>query len=298
MRVLLSGKISLLFYGASYAVMSLLLVRNREDAYRVKIAHGQMYIDCDVDGDDNKNTCVTDFTVEKVYIFNTAYVLGASLAVSAVCMILQSFLHRRRCMTCKLYYVDAVVATTLFTLAIAVVAGLQELSTLVLLLLNTLMYHLGCYVHDHEFWGSSVMEYKNSMWFFIVLTVINAVTLSVILLNLLLSHVVSYVHTFVSFMTIVWIAHFFIVVYVGFRNKYSTVPSIVERSARLNKQKTMVSIGRAPPMSTVFEVVKDNEPNVLDFFHSIRYFVDFSMKLTIAVAFYLSTENLIITFDV
>ena len=144
--IYITGRLSNLVLAVSYALMGGFLVLRRDDAHRVKIYHSRAYINCDVDGDDDPSTCISDYTVVRTFSFNAGYVFGSALVISAILALVQMGLQKNH-MYSRVYYIDTIISNSLMTFAVAVVSGIQGMFPLVLMMMNTL--NLFVYIPQH-----------------------------------------------------------------------------------------------------------------------------------------------------
>jgi len=276
-----------------YASMGLMLVTRRDMAHRVKIFHGQAYIDCAVDGDDNSNTCVSDFTVEKTFNFNAGYSFGASLLVSALMSFGQSFFHREH-MYSTLSYVDSVIGTSLMTFSVAVVTGGQGMSTLILMILNTTMYEIGIYLHDIGYWNGQAADTYNYRGRYILLVMLNFITLGVNIAALVEYWLISSIPAFIPLIGLTWFLHFIMMRFFTFRYFYGTLPGIIKKSRR--EERSMFKDSGDDTGVTRFYVVNKEDEFVIDWFDSWKGGINLFFKLFVSITFYVGTNTIKITY--
>lgn len=285
--IFISGKISLLVMGILYGVVGILLVTRRDMAHRVKIFHGQAYIDCDVDGDNDSNTCVSDFTVVKTFNFNAGYSFGGSLLISSILTLTQSIFHKGH-MYSKLSYLDSLLGTTLMTFSVAVVTGGQGLSTLILMILNTAVYEIGIYVHDMGFWKGQASDPYNFKTRYALLTTLKMITMGVNLTALIEYWTVSEIPAFIPLMGLSWFGHFLMLRYFTFRYFYGTVPVILGKAQK--EERSMFKSSGDDTGVTRYFVISKEDPFVIDWFDSWKYGITLFFKLFVSLVFYVGTN--------
>lgn len=288
--IYISGKLSLLIMGILYSIVGLLLVTRRDGAHRVKIFHGQAYIDCAVDGDDDPDTCVSDFTVEKTFNFNAGYVFGSSLLMSGFFHVVQAFIHESHHYS-KLSYVDALLSTSLMTFCVAVVTGGQGMSTLVLMILNTAMYEIGIYLHDMGFWEGKANDPYNYRGRYLLLVTLNAITLGVNIVALTEYWWVSSIPVFIPMIGLTWYLHFIMLRFFSYRYFYATLPSIIRKAQREER-----SMFKTDGDLTRYYAVRKEDQYVIDWFDSWKNGINFFFKMFVSLTFYLGTNSIKITY--
>lgn len=285
--IYVSGKLSLFVMAVTYAVMGGLLVLRRDEAHRVKIYHSQAYIDCDVDGDNDPHTCVSAFTVIKAFSFNAGYVFGASLVISSILALIQMGLQKNH-MYSRIYYVDTIISNSLMTFAVAVVTGIQGLFTLILMMLNTIMYEAGIYIHDRGYWTGKASEPYDNKGRLFILMLLNFTTLSVNVAALIEYWHVSNIPAFIPLIMLTWFSHFLMLRFFTFRYFYGTMSAVLKRG--LKTERTLFK-GEATELSR-YEVVVKEEPFVVDWFDSWKNGINFFFKLVVVLSFFVGTNEI------
>lgn len=285
-----SGKVSLFLMGSLYSIVGLLLVTRRDGSHRVKIFHGQAYIDCAVDGDNDPNTCVSDFSVEKTFNFNAGYMFGSSLLLSGFFQILQAFLHKSHHYS-RISYLDSIFATSLMTFSVAVVTGNQGMSSLILMVLNTFMYETGIYLHDIGFWMGKAIDPYNFRGRYLLLVALNGITLGVNIVALIEYWSVSKIPAFIPVIGVSWYIHFIMMRFFTFRYFYATLPSIIRKAKREERSmfKTDQDLDR-------YYAVRKEDQYVVDWFDSWKNGINFFFKMVVSLTFYLGTQTIKITY--
>jgi hypothetical protein len=284
--IYMSGRFSLMTMVCLYGVVGIFLVLRRDNAHRVQIFHSQAYIDCDVDGDSDTHTCVSDFTVIKAFSFNTGYVFGATLILSAIITFARMCKQRAHVYS-MLSYLDAVINNTMMTIAVAVVTGIQGLSTLVLMTLNTIMYETGIYLHDRGYWESKANTPYNNRGRLLTLITLNAITMSVNIASLVDYWSVSDIPVFIPFILISWIICFGLLRYFTVRYFYGTLP-VVLRKGNGNERDTLFN----DTQLTKYDVISKEDPYIIDWHESWKNGIIFFSKMVVAVSFYVGTNNI------
>lgn len=294
MPVIISGRLSLIVLAAAYAVMAGALILRRDTAHRVKVYHGQAYIDCAVDGDDNPYTCVSDYTVLKLFSFNAAYVFGAALMVSAVFCVIQMGYQRRHEYS-VVYYADSLLSNSIMTFAVAVVTGVQSSSALLLMAINTVMYEVGMYYHDVGYWAADAGTgaCPSSATRFTLYVVLNFITLSVNLVATAEYWHVSAIPAFIPLIMLTWFTHFIMLRFFTFRYFYGTLPSVLRRAAD-GETASLFKSTTSPP--TTYDVVRREDPYSVDWQDSWKNGLNFFFKVAVAAIFFVGTSEVEITY--
>lgn len=291
-----SGKLSQLIKFTCYSVIGGMLVLRRDDAHRVQVYHGQAYIDCKVDGDNDPNTCLSDFTVVSSFRFNAAYVFGSAFCISALFSLIELLLHKEH-MYSVVYYYDAILVNSLLTFGIAVICGTQELSTLVLLALNTFMYEAGIYVHDMGFWKSGTFVGYNHWGRISVLILLNVITWLVILSGLIEYWSKSDLPKFIPTLGIFGIVHMIMLRTFHYHYFYGTVPAKISRVSDKESQKLFDNEPyNARASQTKYESLVKVDPFVVDWADSWKNIINFSFRTIIGLVFYIGTNTMKITY--
>lgn len=290
----LTGRISLIIIGIIYFAVGILLVKKRDDAHRVEIYHSQAYIDCDVDGDNDPNTCVSDYTVVKTFRFNAGYVFGSSLIISGFFSFLQALLQKNHGYS-VIYYVDTLISNSIMTFAVAVISGIQGLFILIMMMLNTFMYEMGIYLHDIGYWnGNAIVPYHNKKRF-LLLVLINLMTLSVNVAALIEYWSVSIIPFFIPLIMFLWFSHFVMLRFITYKYFYGTLPPVVKRGIDKKESELVFFKGNVPDMPR-YDLIRKIEPYVIDWYDHWKYSINLFFKISIGLLFYISTENIKITY--
>lgn len=292
--IYITGRISLFVMAALYITLGALLVIRKDDAHRVKIYHSQAYIDCDVDGDNDSSTCVSDYTVVKTLAFNAGYVFGSSLLVSGLISLTQMLIREDHVYS-SVFYIDTLISNSIMTFAVAVVSGIQGLFTLILMMLNTLMYEAGIYLHDKWFWETSVnCPYRNKAKL-AVLIILNAITLGVNVAALIDYWTVSQIPAFIPILMLLWVIHFFFLRYFSYRYFYSTLAGIINTS-RKSERNSLFQKSQTEEGLTRYEVIVKEDPMVIEWFDTWKNGINFFFKAAIGLTFYIGTNSVKITY--
>ena len=287
--VYFSGRISNLIMATSYAVMGGLLVLRRDEAHRVKIYHSRAYINCDVDGDDDPYTCISDYTVVKTFSFNAGYVFGSALVISAILSLIQMGLQKSHVYS-TVYYTDTVISNSLMTFAVAVVSGIQGMFPLILMMMNTTMYEAGIYLHDMGYLNSLAGEPYNNKAKLFVLILLNLFTLSVNIFAVIDYWAVSVIPAFIPMVMLIWFTHFIMLRFVSFRFFYGTTSAILKRGMKSERDSFFKNKGDGSDI-TKYQVILKEEPFSIDHFDSWKNGINFFFKMTIAATFFVGTNN-------
>lgn len=274
------------------------MVIRRDDAHRVKVYHGQAYIDCNVDGDNNTSTCLSDFTVVSAFRFNAGYVFGSALCIAAMLSLVELLNHKHH-MYSKIYYYDSIIVNSLLTFAIAVVCGTQEASTLILLILNTIMYEAAIYIHDIGFWTTGTFVGYNHWGRISVLILLNVVTWVVILVGLIeyWSKSSSQIPSFVPVIGIFGFLHMSLIRFFHYRYFYGTVPSKIidvgdkESQNLFGKEKYNMKSSRSK-YDTLIKV----DPFVVDWGDSWKNVINLTFRFVMGLTFFVGTNTIKITY--
>lgn len=269
--------------------MGLLLVTRRNGSHLVKLFYGQAYIDCAVDGDNDPNTCISDFSVKKTFNFNGGYMFGSSLLLSGFFSLLQTFLHKQHHYS-KILYLDSIFATSLMTFSIAVVIGNRNLSTLLLMVLNTFMYEISIYLHDIGFWTGKIIDPYNFRGRYILLIVLNGITLGVNIVALIEYWSTSKIPAFIPVMGVAWYFHFIMIRFFSYRYFYATLPLIIKKVSR--EERSMFKMDQDLDR---YYVIKKEDPYVVDWFDSWKGGINFFFKMLVTLTFYFGTHVFKIT---
>lgn len=294
-----SGKLSQLIKFTCYSVLGGLLVLKRDDAHRVKVYHGQAYIDCDVDGDDNPDTCLSDFTVISAIRFNAGYVFGAALCIAAMLSLAELLYHKQHVYS-KIYYYDAIVVNSLLTFGIAVICGTQEIATLILLMLNTFMYEAAIYVHDMGFWESGTFEGYNHWGRISILILLNFVTWVVILAGMIeyWAKSSSQIPVFIPIIGIVGFIHMIFMRLFHYRYFYGTVPGkIVDVSDKESQQLFDDKPYNKKASQTKYETLTKVNPFVVDWGDSWKNILNIVFRFIVGLTFIVGTNSIKITYQ-
>lgn len=289
--IYISGKVSLLVMSVLYGSLGIMLLTRRDMVHRVKIFHGQAYIDCSVDGDNDPNTCVSDFTVEKTFNFNAGYSFGGSLLISSLMSLGQAFFHKPH-MYSTFSYLDSLFGTSLMTFSVAVVTGGQGMSTLILMILNTAMYETGIYLHDKGFWDGQAGDTYNYRGRYLLLVTLNFITLSVNIAALIEYWSVSHIPTFIPMVGVAWFIHFIMMRYFTFRYFYATLPTIIKKSKK--EERSMFKTDDKGV--TRYYVISKEDPFAVDWLDSWKGGINLFFKLFVALIFYVGTNTIKITY--
>lgn len=294
-----SGKLSQIIKFSCYSVLGGLLVLRRDYAHRVNVYHGQAFIDCDVDGDNNPDTCLSDFTVISAFRFNAGYVFGAALCLSAIFSLVE-LLYQKNHMYSKVYYLDAIVVNSLMTFGIAVVCGTQEAATLVLLMLNTFMYEAAIYIHDIGFWSSGTFEGFSHWGRISVLILMNFVTWSVILAGLIeyWAKSSSQIPSFIPVLGIFGFVHMLLLRTFHYRYFYGTVPGkIIDVSDKESQKLFDNEPYNTKSSQTKYETLLKVNPFVVDWGDSWKNILNLGFRFSVALAFFIGTNTIKITYQ-
>jgi hypothetical protein len=275
--------------GVVYGIVGLLIITRRNLSHRVKIYHGQAYIDCAVDGDSDPNTCVSDYTVEKTFTFNAGYSFGTSLLLSSFFHFVQAAVHEKHHYS-KVSYLDALLSTSLMTFSIAVITGSQGLSALILMILNTIMYEVGIYVHDMEFWKGLAVEPYQFRIRYLMLISLNATTLGVNVAALIEYWSVSHIPVFIPLIGVSWYLQFIMLRFFTYRYFYATLPSIIRSAQR--EERSMFKSGDVDR----FHAIRKEDQYVIDWFDSWKGGISFFFKIFVTLIFYVGTNAIQITY--
>lgn len=293
MTVFITGRISLLVLAVLYSIAGGLLILRRDTAHRVKIYHQQAYIDCAVDGDDDPYTCVSDYTVVKTLSFNAGYVFGWSLLMSGILSLLQIMFQRNHVYS-TVYYVDTVVSNSIMTFAVAVVTGVQGLSTLILMMMNTIVYELGMYYHDRKYWESPCDVPYNRRGRFFTYALLNLITLSINLAATIEYWHVSHIPSFIPLIMLVWFTHFIMLRYFAYRYFYGTLPAVLKKGLKSERDTLFEKVGETP--STKYDIIVKEDSFCIDWHDSWKNAINFFFKMSIGLVFYIGTNNVKITY--
>jgi hypothetical protein len=284
-----SGRFSNLIMALSYAVMGGFLVLRRDNAHRVKIYHSRAYINCDVDGDDNPYTCISDYTVVRTFSFNAGYVFGSALVLSSLFATMQMGLQKKHVYS-TIYYIDTIISNSQMTFAVAVVSGIQGMFPLVLMMMNTIMYESGMYLHDIGFWSSPANKPYNNKGKLFVLILLNFFTLLVNVFAVIDYWSVSKIPIFIPMVMLLWFLHFIMLRFVCFRYFYGTMSAILKRGLKSERDSFFDKGGEGGGI-TKYQLVVKEEPFSIDHFDSWKNGINFFFKMIIAVTFYIGTNN-------
>lgn len=291
-----SGKLSQLIKFVCYGTMGGFLVIRRDDAHRVKVYHGQAFLDCDVDGDNDSNTCLSDFTVLGTMQVNAGYVFGAALCIAAILSLGDLATHKEH-MYSKVYYYDAIVVNSILTFGIAVVCGTQELSTLILLCLSTFMYETGIYVHDMGFWASGIFVGYNHWGRVSVLIMLNVITWSVILSGLIEYWVKSDLPKFIPTVGVFGFIHMVMMRLFHFRYFYGTVPG---KLSTVSDKEVVTMFDKGPysieASKTKYETLIKIKPFVVDWGDSWKNILNLTFRMIVGILFFVGTDTVKITY--
>lgn len=284
-----SGRISNLIMALAYSVMGALLVLRRDDAHRVKIYHSRAYINCDVDGDDDPYTCISDYTVVRTFSFNAGYVFGSALVLSTIFALIQMGLQKRHVYS-SIYYIDTIISNSLMTFAVAVVSGIQGMFPLILMMMNTTMYEAGIYLHDIGFWNSPANKPYNNKRKLFVLILLNFFTLAVIVFAVIDYWSVSKIPVFIPIVALVWFVHFIMLRFVSFKFFYGTMLTVLKRGIK-SERDSFFDKGEVGNGITKYQLIVREEPFSVDHFDSWKNGINFFFKMTVAATFFIGTNN-------
>lgn len=293
-----SGKISHIIKFICYSVLGGVLVLRRDDAHRVKVYHGKAYIDCDVDGDNDSNTCLSDFTVVHSFRFNAGYVFGSALCIAGIMSLVEIIYHKQH-MYSNIYYYDAIVVNTLLTFGIAVVCGTQELATLVLLMLNVFMYESAIYVHDIGFWNSGTFDGYNHWGRISILILLNVVTWVVILSGLIEYWVNSTTELpmFIPTIGIIGFINMILMRFFHYHYIYGTIPGkIVDVTDKESQKLFDKEPYNNKSSQTKYETLLKVNPFVVEWGDSWKNICNLLFRMTVGIAFFVGTNTIKITY--
>lgn len=291
-----SGKVSLLLKFICYAIIGIFMITRRDNSHRVKVYHGQAYIDCNVDNDNNSDTCLSDFTVLSAFRFNAGYVFGSAFCIAALLSLYEVLRHKQH-MYSTVYYFDAIIVNSIITFGIAVLCGTQELSTLVLLVLNTFMYEAGVYVHDIGYWNSSTFEGYNHWGRISVLILLNVITWGVILSGLVEYWAKSDIPKFIPMLGIVGMIHMIMLRTLHFRFFYGTVPGKIVNVSDQESQKLFdTKPYSAKASQTKYTTLVKTDPYVVDWGDSWKNIINITFRVFVGLVFYVGTDTIKITY--
>lgn len=286
--IYITGRLSNLVLAVSYALMGGFLVLRRDDAHRVKIYHSRAYINCDVDGDDDPSTCVSDYTVVRTFSFNAGYVFGSALVISSILAIIQMGLQKNHNYS-RVYYVDTIISNSLMTFAVAVVSGIQGMFPLILMMMNTTMYEAGIYLHDIGYWKSPASKPYNNKAKLFVLILLNFFTLSVNVFAVIDYWSVSAIPVFIPMVMLIWFTHFIMLRFFCFRYFYGTLSAALKRGIK-SERDSFFDKGSETQL-TKYELIVKEDPYIIDWFDSWKNGINFLFKLTVAATFFIGTNN-------
>ena len=273
----------------SYAIMGGFLVLRRDNAHRVKIYHSRAYINCDVDGDNDPYTCISDYTVVRTFSFNAGYVFGSALVLSSIFSIIQMGLQKKHVYS-TIYYADTIISNSLMTFAVAVVSGIQGMFPLILMMMNTTMYESGIYLHDMGFWNSPANKPYNNRGRLLILILLNFFTLSVNVFAVIDYWSVSKIPVFIPMVMLIWFAHFIMLRFVSFRYFYGTMLAVLKRGIK-SERMSFFDKDEAGSGITKYQLVVKEEPFSIDHFDSWKNGINFFFKMTVAATFFIGTNN-------
>jgi len=285
-----SGRLSHIIKFFMYTIFTSIMLIRKDDSHRVRVYHGKAYIDCDVDGDNNSGTCLSDFTVISAFRFNAGYVFGAAFLFAAIIALLEVIQHKRHMFSTLIYY-DNVVVNSLITFGVAVIAGTQEASTLILLVLISILYESSIYVHDMGFWGSPSNTSYNHWGRIVVIILFNMITWCVVLAGLIEYWIssASQLPIFVPMLGMVGMAHMLMVRIFHYRYFYGMIPykirhaSVVE-TTRLFDDKFDSGINK-------YDLVVKHDPYVVDWGDSWKNILNVSFRFIVGTIFIVGTNN-------
>jgi magnesium-transporting ATPase (P-type) len=291
-----SGKLSQLIKFTCYSIIGGMMVLRRDDAHRVKVYHGQAYIDCNVDGDNDPNTCLSDFTVLSSFRFNAGYVFGSAFCIAAVLSLVELLKHKQHAYS-VIHYYDAIIVNSLITFGIAVICGTQELSTLVLLGLNTFMYEAGIYVHDIGYWNSGTFEGYKHWGRISVLMLLNIITWAVILTGLIEYWSKSNIPKFIPTLGVFGMIHIIMLRIFHYRFFYGTVPGKIVDVSDKEAQKLFDDKPYSTKASqTKYETLVKVKPFVVDWGDSWKNIINLTFRMVIGLVFFVGTNTIKITY--
>jgi len=287
-----SGRGAAVLRATIYFSLGITVFVRRDDAHRVRLYHGHAYIDCDVDGDNDPNTCLSDFTVVPTSIFNAGYVVGGALLAAAflgVCDAIWNTPHRASAFV----YIDGVLVNAALNFAIAATCGVQESLTLALMVLLTGLLYIGVATADRLTWMSPARS--RTVIADLVFMASSLVIWFVILYSLDDYWATSYLPLYIPCMAAVaCVAEFF--------NRYfvwSYFHRAVPRSLRLVDPEEDASLfGQKSNAFSVplLESLDRADPYVIDWFDSVRNLSNLIARALVGVLFYFGTNDVTIKY--
>lgn len=259
-----------------YLSISIALLINRNTVHRVQIYTSEAYLNCNIDGDNNISTCVSDYGVSESFAVNASYVFGYVLLIGVLFMIASFYLFHLR-------HVGNIIINSIIIICITVICGAQELSVLLLLWINILLYEIGIYSHNTEFWQQpSTSEYTSKSKIFI-LSALHLINWGVIFMYLILYMYNSPIPNFIPLLPIFAFTHF--IIKRAFHLKYY-YGSVLGKFKNNSEIKGMVNNN-----STRLDVIMKYERELLnhDLYWSIG--IDTGFRLCYFLIYYLGTNN-------
>lgn len=290
--ILFTGKLSNLIKFFFYLSLGTFLLVRNDSAHKVKIYHGQAYIDCEIDGDDNTNTCVSDFTVKDALYFSSDFMLGLAMSFAALFSLLDLLIKKSHKYSI-FQYTDAVIVNPLFIFTVAVLCGNQELSTLILIGINTFMCESGIYIHDMGYWKSRSDKKYNHSKRINVLIVLNMITWSVIFIGLIDYWRFSSIPLYIPFMASLCLIHIFSLRLFHYKYFYRTIAGKLQPKVFAENKKL---IATPEIYETKYEKILKLDPYVVDWGDSVKNILNLFFRTSIILIFIVGTNYVKITY--
>lgn len=287
-----SGRGAAVLRALVYFSLGITVFVRKDDAHRVRLYHGHAYIDCEVDGDNDPGTCLSDFTVVPISIFNAGYVVGGALLAAAflsVCDAIWNTAHRAS----YFVYLDGVIVNAALNFAIAATCGVQESLTLALMVLLTGLLYLGVATADRLTWASPARS--RTVVADLVFLASSLVVWFVILYSLNDYWSTSYLPLYIpSMAAVACVAEFFNRWYV-----WSFFHRSVPNSLRiLDPEEDASLFGQKSNAFSVplLESLDRSDPFVVDWFDSVRNLSNLIARTLIGILFYVGTNDITIKY--
>lgn len=269
----------------------------------MRIYHGQAFLDCDVDGDNDSRTCVSDFQVVDSFPIDSGLLLAVAMLVSAIFAVAKFSKSKLHSYSVIRYY-DSMITSPMFLVIVATISGTQEMSTLAAILMNSFMVEGGIYVHDMGYWNSRA-DKKYLQWHrLIVLHLLSIVNWSIVVGLMIEYAVESTLPVFIPFLSIFGLVYTILLRLTHYKYFYGTLSGHLKKMMVLNNvddedddpeddNENSMFKKKKHSFYTKYEIIKkeSGDPEVIDFGETWPNLLSTVYKFLLCLVFYLGTNS-------
>lgn len=147
--VLLSGRITKIVIFLIYGVLgSLIILSEKLRNTKIQLFQAKAFLDCDVDNDNDENTCVSSYTLDRSIEIPLQVFVACAYIISSLSYFLMIVVHVNHELSI-FKYVDNILSNTIFMFTFALIGGIQEVKFLAIL--TTCIFTLELLYAYHDF---------------------------------------------------------------------------------------------------------------------------------------------------